>query len=721
MRLRTFLYLLSVILLRPVLAEDKPLPSSLREYFKAEVGSLEGRLTGEIQTGEDWLKNKDQYRHQLAEMLGLDPMPKRSDLKAVKTGEFEHEGIIVENLHYQSMPGLYVTANLYRPKVVEKPLPTILYVCGHSKMEKGGISYGNKAGYEHHGVWYARHGFVCLVIDTVQLGEILGEHHGTFSKGRWWWLSRGYTPAGVEAWAGIRGLDYLETRTEVDKTRFGVTGRSGGGAYSWWIAALDERIKAAAPTAGVTTLHSHVLEGVVEGHCDCMFMVNTYRWDYDKLAALVAPRALCILNTDKDEIFPLDEVMKLHGSVRRIYSLLGAEKNLGLQIAEGGHKDTQPLNAGEFHWMIRSLQGADVMSTMDTPAVKSIPMEKLRVFTGGLPADQRNTTIDETFVPKAATPAVPADANQWAAQRDALMTSIKDKCFATQKSGIAAESATASRAEPPVSVEGVTMRRVLSTGKAPFSASADLWLMHREGLPLQDLELVVLNVLDEKGWSEFTATYASRFPSAFPAGTQLAPDEDAFASEKKVFASSKSGMAYLCPRGVDPTAWDDATLRGTGHLALNPMEKAAADKKSTHQLRRFYLLGTTLHSEQVGDIRRGLHLLRRMEGLQNVKLWLQGTRLQAGNALYASLFEDGITRLDLHELPHSHDQGPFYLNVMKYLDLPQAAALAAERTRVIIYDNDRDAWSHPQQVSDKLGWASEEKRGFQIRETGKAE
>ena len=315
-------------------------------------------------------------------MLGLDPMPPRTDLKATKTGEFEHEGIIVENMHFQSMPGLYVTANLYRPKVVEKPLPTVLYVCGHANKMKDGVSYGNKSGYEHHGVWYAKHGFVCLVIDTVQLGEIRGEHHGTYSKGRFWWLSRGYTPAGVEAWAGIRALDYLETRPEVDKTRFGVTGRSGGGAYSWWIAALDERIKAAAPTAGITTLRNHVVDGCVEGHCDCMFMVNTYRWDYDKVAALVAPRALCIVNTDKDSIFPIDGVFKIYQSTRRIYKLLGAEQNIGLQVAEGPHADTQPLNTGEFHWMMRFLQGMDRMATTDSPMVKGIPMEKLKVFKG---------------------------------------------------------------------------------------------------------------------------------------------------------------------------------------------------------------------------------------------------------------------------------------------------------------------------------------------------
>ncbi|MFZ4764112.1 MAG: alpha/beta hydrolase, partial [Roseimicrobium sp.] len=460
-------------------AEEKPgVPPSpqlaaLNAYFEQQVASLEGQLEREIKTKEDWLAKKDEYRRQLAEMLGLDPMPPRTDLKATKTGQFEHEGIIVENLHFQSMPGLYVTANLYRPKVVEKALPTVLYVCGHANKMKDGVSYGNKSGYEHHGVWYAKHGFVCLVIDTVQLGEIRGEHHGTYSKGRFWWWWRGYTPAGVEAWAGIRALDYLETRPDVDKTRFGVAGRSGGGAYSWWIAALDERIKAAAPTAGITTLRNHIVDGCVEGHCDCMFMVNTYRWDYDKVAALVAPRPLCILNTDKDNIFPIDGVFKIYQSTRRIYQLLGAEQNIGLQFAEGPHADTQPLNIGEFHWMMRFLQGADRMATTSVPAVKGIPMEKLRVFganqngraekdsgstgilpvSGGLPArrdehragsspdsgrmpeipsipeDERNTTIDETFVAKAAEAKVPENAAQWKEMSAGWMKGLRERCF----------------------------------------------------------------------------------------------------------------------------------------------------------------------------------------------------------------------------------------------------------------------------------------------------
>ena len=209
-------------------------------YFAAETARVSSNALSEVRKLADWTARRPELRRQAAEMLGLDPMPERTDLKPVVTGVITQEQFLVEKLHFQSLPGLYVTANLYRPREVSAPLPAVLYVCGHSDVRTNGIPCGNKTGYQHHGAWYARHGYVCLVVDTVQLGEITGLHHGTYRMGLWWWNARGYTPAAVEAWTGIRALDYLETRPEVDMKRIGVTGRSGGGAYSWSIAALDE-------------------------------------------------------------------------------------------------------------------------------------------------------------------------------------------------------------------------------------------------------------------------------------------------------------------------------------------------------------------------------------------------------------------------------------------------------------------------------------------------
>ncbi|MBL6832531.1 MAG: acetylxylan esterase, partial [Pirellulales bacterium] len=286
-------------------AEDAPTVAadrSLARFLDRETRQLQEACLSDVHSIADWDAERPRAHAQLLEMFGLDAAaltPATTDeLAAVVTGRltFEGEGssggCVVEKLHYQSRPGLYVTANLYLPRDAspEKPCPGVLYLCGHGRVVEDGVSLGNKVHYQHHGAWLAEHGYAVLMIDTLQLGEIEGVHHGTYREGRWWWPSRGYTPAGVEALNGLRGVDYLCSRPEVDAQRIGVTGRSGGGAGSWWAAALDPRVKVAVPVAGITDLQDHVVEGCVSGHCDCMFVVNTYRWDYPKVAALSYPR-----------------------------------------------------------------------------------------------------------------------------------------------------------------------------------------------------------------------------------------------------------------------------------------------------------------------------------------------------------------------------------------------------------------------------------------------
>ena len=188
-------------------------------------------------------------------------------------------------------------------KVAERPAPTILYVCGHGNVVEDGVSYGSKVTYQHHPAWFAEHGYVCLILDTLQLGEIQGLHHGTYRHGHVVVAGpRLHARPGSSCGTPCAALDYLETRPEVDPKRIGVTGRSGGGATSWWVAAADDRVQAVVPVAGIADLYAHVFEGrpgrlkngVIAGHCDCMYMVNTYRWDFPQVAALVAPRPLLL-------------------------------------------------------------------------------------------------------------------------------------------------------------------------------------------------------------------------------------------------------------------------------------------------------------------------------------------------------------------------------------------------------------------------------------------
>ncbi len=655
----------------------------LAAYFRTETARMEKECITCLQNAADWDERRPVLSQQLHEMLGLDPLPERTDLKPVITGKVEHDEFTVENLHFQSRPGLYVTGNLYLPKKIDKPLPAILYVCGHGQVKKDGIAYGAKAHYQHHGGWFARNGFVCLTIDTLQLGEIEGIHHGTHRYGMWWWLNRGYTPAGVEAWNCIRALDYLQSRKEVDGEKLGVTGRSGGGAYSWWIAALDERIKAAVPTAGITDLQNYVVDGAVEGHCDCMFMVNTYRWDYPQVAMLVAPRALLIANTDRDPIFPLDGVYRTFTEVRPLYAKLKALDNVGLNITYGGHLDTQDLQVHAFRWLTKHLKGADVQ--IDKTVEKFFQPEQLKVF-ATLPADQLNTKIHETFVPEAKDIPVPQNAEEWTALRRDYVDFLKSRSFRAWPDAPPEldlkEVATADK-------DGIRLATYEFTSQE--NIRLQLFVFKRPGL--EKPEINVLNALDDKAWSEFQSLLRGGFAKDFELPPPGEVDEAQWKSTQQMLTKFPWAMTYVAPRGVGPTAFDQS------------------EKKQVQNRRRFYLLGQTLDGMQTLDIAAAMRACQTIKPLDQAALWLQSHRVMAGNSLYATIMQPGAARIDLYELPTSHRVGPIYLNVQRKLDMPQAVALAAEKTRVVVYQ-ESTGFEWPQQVVSNLQW---DKKQLQFR------
>src|SRR5262249_34047098 len=101
-------------------------------YFRAETRHLADACLADVKSKDDWEKRRPELRRQFLEVMGLWPLPPRTDLKAVVTGKVEAERFTVEKLHFQSSPGLYVTGNLYVPKHARLPAPAVLYVCGHA-------------------------------------------------------------------------------------------------------------------------------------------------------------------------------------------------------------------------------------------------------------------------------------------------------------------------------------------------------------------------------------------------------------------------------------------------------------------------------------------------------------------------------------------------------------------------------------------------------------
>jgi dienelactone hydrolase len=624
----------------------------LAEYFRNETAALSEHCLADIHAREDWEARRGEYRRELQEMLGLWPMPARTDLKPVVTGRITNNEFTVEKIYFQASPGLYCTASLFLPNNMKQPAPTILYECGHWRLLTNGVSYGNKALYQIDGAWFARNGYVCLVLDTLLAGEIQGIHTGTRDRGLWWWNSRGYTPAGVEAWFGIRALDYLCTRPEVDTNRFGITGHSGGGAYSWTVTALDDRIKAAAPLAGMADAQSHIGDGVIDSHCDCNFFINIYRWDFPQLAALAAPRPLLIGGTDRDPLFHLDSTMRIYEKVRRIYKLYDATNKLGLGLAPGPHDEVPELQLAVLRWFNRFLKGEE--KPVEMAAKKFLTPEQVRVFTT-LPTDAINPNIAESFVPLAKPGKKSADE---------FRAALREKAFA----GWPGEE---TPLEPKLAFE--IRQDNLRLRGWDFASQHDvlLRLYLLDDASAKPAEIVSLTVLDQSsardwlasvrslsgGHAQFSQSLAGEF-----SGTNL-PVADAGALEKLIHevVDKHTALAFFAPRGV-------------GLAAFSGDEKAL-----TKIRRRFMLLGQTLDGMRVWDIRRAIQAMHYVREEDKAKVALRANGTMGVNALYAALFEPNVRRLELMNLPQSHAVGPDYLGILKICDIPQV--LDAERTQ----------------------------------------
>ncbi len=661
----------------------------LDAHFRYQTKQIADACLADVADRAGWERKRPELRRQFLDMMGLWPLPPRADLKPVVTGKVDTEHVVIEKLHFQSAPGLYVTGNLYVPKKATFPAPGILYVCGHGPSVVDGVSYGNKVTYQHHGAWLAEHGYVCLTVDTLQLGELQGLHHGTNNLGMWWWQTLGYTPAGVECWNGIRALDYLQSRKEVDPDRLGVTGRSGGGATSWWVAAADDRVKCVVPVAGIADLQAHVVagvaprykKGVIGGHCDCMYFVNTYRWDFATVAALCAPRPLLLGNSDDDAIFPVPGYRRLADKARRIYDLYGAADKFALLETKGPHKDTPELRLGAYRWLNRWLKN-DTSEVSEREWAK-LPPQRLKVFDRP-PADAVNATVHETFL-KPATVELPppaADAKAWwAAKGKELKQALLDKTF---RGWPEKAPPLAVKAAGDVTHDGLRLRAFDFTSET--GVDLRLWLL--TAAKGQKPSLVVLSAVDESGWAEWARDLGPAFKDVLLLSQSPPFDAEKFRQNRRALEYNNWAFATVAPRGVGPTRWAEA---GT--------------PEDNHVRRRFALLGQTLDGQRVWDVRRALAALRDVPDVKGVPLHLLGKGDMAGIALYAGVFEPDVARLDLWDLPPSHRQGPTLLNVRRVLDTPQALALLFPRdVRLHVKDEDEaKSWAWPLQLQQSLG------------------
>ncbi len=295
---------------------------------------------------DQWKIRQAEIRRRILVSQGLWPMPTKAPLAAVIHGRVEREDYVIDRVYFESLPGHYVTGSLYRPKGKEGRFPAILSPHGHwnrgrfydageahvrDDIKSGGESFevGGRYPIQARAVQLARMGCVVFLYDmtgnadSIQLGHRPDKASHLDRKSDWGFMStqaelRLQNMMGLQTWNSIRAIDFLLELDDVDSSRIGVTGASGGGTQSMIIGAIDQRIAAAMPCVMVSTS--------MQGGCTCenapLMRIDQGNID---IAAAIAPRPLGLTAADD---WTVELRTKGYPDLVKLYSMLGHPERL---------------------------------------------------------------------------------------------------------------------------------------------------------------------------------------------------------------------------------------------------------------------------------------------------------------------------------------------------------------------------------------------------------
>jgi dienelactone hydrolase len=361
-------------------------PNALYRHLQREVeGHMEARagVLAALRTEGDWAARRTRVRETLREVMG--PFPERTPLNARVTRTLERDGYRVEMVVYESHPGYPVTAALFLPQRREGRAPAILYLSGHS------VDGFRSEGYQRVMLNLVRKGFVVMAIDPVAQGERLeyttpaGDPDQELSN------TRGHSYVGAQlnlvggsmaalmTWDGMRALDYLVSRPEVDPDRLGVTGRSGGGTQTAYLAAVDERVAAAAienyvtsvrrlwETRGPQDAEQHFPRGIARG------------LDHGDLLVARVPKPTLLVTTTRD-IFSIQGARETYAESKPAFVALGAAGHLRMVEDDAAHESTLANRESLYAFFQEALQ---LPGNARDEAVETFPPEEVRAVRTG--------------------------------------------------------------------------------------------------------------------------------------------------------------------------------------------------------------------------------------------------------------------------------------------------------------------------------------------------
>ena len=630
--------------------------SILGNYLQESVIRQIRKLNAERNARIDALKTRadaEAYvrdvRQKIADIFNIPAdrsVPEVEITKVVEMGDYK-----VENIIYFSRENFPVTANLYIPNTPGKH-PATLFLCGHSADGKMSLAYRNGAAN------LAKKGFVVLLIDPIAQGErwqFIGVPNASEAHGK---CTREHNVLGKQlrllgeyfgawrAYDALRGLDYLLSRSEVDATRVGITGNSGGGTMTTFVQALDERFAMAAPSCYVTSWQRNfenelpadieqIPPGILAAGCEMGDFLLAY-----------APRPILLMG-QKNDFFDVRGLRDTCNQVKKVYALLGAEDKIQCFVGPTNHGYSIENREAMYEFFTRHAGAdADVKESYDASELTDKMLNCTE--SGQLATSRPELAKVHDFILKYA--------HDFAANRPKL-TAVETRNKLRELLNIPETVA-----EPYV--------RMLRGRRIP-------------GLPDERARFARFAIEDEKGMLVPLKLNSPSVFFHFPELEKLTiyiPHLDSASEVAKI--DREAGDIYA---GLD--------VRGIGETLSLGTDQSEEVRKFTALYSQDYhydsvalMFGSSMVADRVMDILRAIEFVK-ARGVKRIEL--AGRGQGSLPALFAALVSDDVAAVKLWDAPESYQsmvekrftswpQSCMVPGILKYMDLPEICAAIRE-------------------------------------------
>lgn len=369
--------------------------NSLYHHLSAEAYDLLKKReehVSEINSLSEWQERQEFIKETLLDIVG--PFPEKTPLNAEVVRTVERDGYTIEHIVFESQPGFYVTSSMFMPDGIKEGTqnPAVIYCSGHTSE-----GYRSKV-YLHVIANLVKKGFIVFAFDPIGQGERLeyfnpetkktsipGTNQGEHSYAGCQAFITGSSQARYMIWDGIRAVDYLMSRKEVDPARIGITGRSGGGTQSAYIAAMDDRIYAAAPENYLTTFTRLLQTRGPQDAEQNMFNCIQRGIDQPDYLLVRAPKPALMITTTRD-MFNIHGSMEAEKEVARIYKAYGKEHNFSRVEDDAAHMSTKKNREAMYAFFQKHL---DNPGNPDDEETMPFNPEEVRVTSTG----QKSTSL----------------------------------------------------------------------------------------------------------------------------------------------------------------------------------------------------------------------------------------------------------------------------------------------------------------------------------------